>query len=422
MTAEEAISYINQYSYSRNKTGLHRSRELLSKLGNPQDKLKFIHVGGTNGKGSACAMLESILRCAGYKTGLFPSPFIEEFTERIQVCGNHIPLTDLARITETVKEIAEGMSERPTHFELVTAVGMQYFMEQKCDIVVLEVGMGGEFDATNVIKPPLVSVLTNIGLDHTEYLGDTPEKIARTKGGIIKSPSPAVLYHNTPGVEKVIEDICLERGCALYNTRDINIQKTGSGLFGQRFIYEGEEYMLPLLGAHQLENVKTVLCTLRALKDEGIDIPQSAVKTGLAKTEWPARFEVLCREPLFILDGGHNPQCAKALTLSVEEYVPGGKAVFLMGMLEDKDYMSVVDIISPYAISFITVTPDNKRALPAESLAKVLREKGFEAEACKSIGEAVDKALSSGYPAAAFGSLYMAGDIRKEFRKRDLII
>jgi len=400
MTAKEAIDYLNHYGWSQWKLGLERTQELLYRVGDPQDSLSFIHVAGTNGKGSTSAMLERILRLAGYKTGFYPSPFIEDFRERIQAAGEMISEDDLARITETVAAAAGSMAEHPTHFELITAIGMLYFAEQKCDIVVLEVGLGGTFDSTNVISAPEVAVICNIGLDHTEYLGNTVEEIAANKCGIIKHGSYVASYENQPCVMKIIEDTCSDKGCPLYKAAD-----------------EELKYPVSLIGPHQKKNARTALAAIHALRDRGWNIGEEAVREGLASTVWPARFEVMSTDPLFIIDGGHNPQCAQALADSLDDYIPGQKVTFIIGILGDKDYEKVLDIVMPYGEYFITLTPASPRALDGSVLATKIREKGGDAVAASSAEEAIDKAVRQGRPVVAFGSLYMAGEVRPAFRR-----
>ncbi|MBQ0146653.1 MAG: bifunctional folylpolyglutamate synthase/dihydrofolate synthase [Lachnospiraceae bacterium] len=389
---------MNTFGWNTTKLGLERTRELLDKLGNPQNSLRFVHVAGTNGKGSTCAMLESVLRKEGYVTGFYPSPFIQDFRERLQIRGEMIPKPDLARITQRVAAIADSMEDHPTQFELITAIGMVYFAECKCDIVILEVGMGGIYDSTNIISAPEVAVICNIGYDHTEYLGNSLEEIAWNKCGIIKKGSSVAAYDNVPEVMKVITDTCEHEGCRLYLAAD-----------------EDPVYEIPLIGKHQKNNEKTVLAIIRALRDRGWKISEEAVREGLADTVWPARFEKLRDDPLFILDGGHNPQCAKALTETLDEYMPGQKVLFIMGMLKDKAYKEVLDIIMPYADEFVTLTPDSPRALTAEELAEAIVSAGGKASSAANAHEAIETAYRTGKPTVAFGSLYMAGDIRNEF-------
>ncbi len=413
MNYEEALAYLNDYGWSNTKFGLSRTFELLAGLGDPQKKLRFVHVAGTNGKGSTCAMAAQILQSAGYRTGLYISPFIQDFCERIQVNGQPIPHEAIAEITEKIHEISEGMEEHPSHFEMITAIGMEYFAREHCDIVVLEVGMGGEFDSTNVIDPPEVAVITNIGLDHTEYLGNTIEAIAATKGGIIKTGCSCVCYNGDARAVQVITELCRERNVPLVIPANHTIEPLGSSLDGQRFTYRGQEHFLRLLGAHQLQNAAVVLEVIGLLRDKSYKISDEAVAEGLRLVKWPARFEVLRREPLFLLDGGHNPQCAEALTACLREYLPGKKVTFLMGMLKDKDYPAVVDIVAPFAERFVCIRPDSRRALEPAVLAELAREHGVPAQAFEDTAAAVEycKALTD-CPVVAFGSLYAAGEIR----------
>lgn len=418
MIEREAIEYIENQGWSETRLGLDRTRTLLAALGNPQEKLRFVHVAGSNGKGSTCAMLDSILRCAGYRTGLYTSPYIEHFNERMRVNGEDIPAAELARITERVKSIAESMDDHPSQFELVTAIAMQYFYERRCDIVVLEVGMGGTLDSTNVIPAPEVAVITNIGLEHTEYLGSTITEIAAAKAGIIKPGCSAVCYDGDLSATAVVEKVCHSCGVNLHRADFAQLEAITETLDGQRFRYRGEEHTISLLGDHQLKNAAVVLETVDALSERDWDIPAQSVERGLREAKWPARLEVLGRTPLFVLDGGHNPQCAAALAESLRRLLPGKKSVFVMGVLADKDYAAMVDAVLPLAGRFVCVTPNSARALPAGDLCEFLRSRGAAAEACGSVDEGLLKALiASGenWRVVAFGSLYMAGAVRRGY-------
>lgn len=419
MTVNEAIAYIENYTWSTTRLGLERTRALLSALGDPQKKLKFIHVAGSNGKGSTCAVLDAILRAAGYRTGLYTSPYIEDFCERIQVNGENIPGERLAEITERVKKIADTMEDYPSQFELVTAIAMEYFHESGCDIVVLEVGLGGALDSTNAIDAPEVAVITNIGLEHTEYLGDTLEEIAATKAGIIKTGCDAVCYDGAPEVTEVIKTVCRERGVPLTCVDFSRLTPLRSDLDGQTFLWNGEKLRLSLLGTHQLHNAAVALETIDALRRRGWSISARSVRKGLENVKWPARFEVLSREPMFILDGGHNPQCAEALIKSLDELLPNEKVVFLTGVLADKDYAQIMRLMTPYAREFVCLTPLSDRALPAKELAGYLEAQGAKAVACEDIEKGIITALAKtreGGAVVAFGSLYLAGAVRKSFR------
>ena len=415
MTYPEAVAYIENHTWSKSRLGLERTRALLHALGDPQKRLRFVHVAGSNGKGSTCAMLERILRAAGYRTGLYISPYIQDFCERIQLSGGNIPHDRLTAITERVAAAADVMDDHPSQFELVTAIGMLYFLEEGCDIVVLEVGMGGALDSTNVIDAPEAAVLTNIGLEHTEYLGSTVTAIAETKAGIVKPGCACVCYDGAAEAAAVVRRICAERGVPLTEADFAQIEPLASSLAGQRFSYRGEEYDLALLGRHQLYNAAVALETVGVLRARGWAIGEDAVRTGLRDVRWPARLEVLSREPLFLLDGGHNPQCAEALAASLQELLPDGRAVFLMGVLADKDYPQIVDILAPLAAEFICLTPVSDRALPAADLAAFLTERGLTAHACDGIPEGIEAALDAGGPVIAFGSLYLAGAVRTAF-------
>ncbi|MCM1148526.1 MAG: 5-formyltetrahydrofolate cyclo-ligase [Butyricicoccus sp.] len=418
MTQQEAIDYIESYTWSTTRLGLERTRELLRKLGDPQKELKFIHVAGSNGKGSTCAMLDAILRRAGYRAGLYTSPYIQDFCERMQVDGENIPGHTLADITERVRLAADAMEDHPSQFELVTAIAMEYFREQRCDIVVLEVGMGGSLDSTNVIDAPEVAVITNIGLEHTEYLGDTLEKIAATKAGIIKPGCSCVCYDGAPEVISVIRSVCEQNSVPLTCAGNAPAKAVSQDLNGQVFSWRGAEYRLSLLGSHQIGNASVVLETVEALRGRGWNIPKEAVRDGLREVKWPARLEILNRKPLFILDGGHNPQCAEALVSSISQLLPGKRVVFLTGVLADKDYPQIMELMMPCAQEFVCLTPVSDRALSADALADCLTKHGAKASACTDIPDGIRMALTAaGEDGAviAFGSLYLAGAVRTAF-------
>jgi len=415
MTEREAISYIDRYTWSTTRLGLGRTRTLLKALGDPQKRLKFVHAAGSNGKGSTCAMLECILRQAGFRTGLYISPYIQDFRERMQVNAQNIPGERLAEITQRVSVLADAMEDHPSRFELVTAIAMEYFLEERCDIVVLEVGMGGELDSTNAIDAPEAAVIANIGLEHTEYLGDTLEKIARTKAGIIKTGCDAVCYDGAPPAVEVVRAVCRERGVPFHLADFSQVEPVSHSLDGQSFRWRGRTLSLPLLGAHQLHNAAVVLETVQVLRQRGWTIPEAAVREGLAQVRWPARSEVLGQEPLFLLDGGHNPQCAQALAGLLADYLPGRRLTILMGVLADKDWRSMAEAVRPFAGRFLCATPDSPRALDGGELAAYIREDlGMEAQSFASVEDALRSALSAG-DTVAFGSLYMAGHIRTAF-------
>ena len=413
MTVSEAIAYINNYTWSTSKMGLSRTEELLSKMGDPHRELAFVHVTGSNGKGSTCAMVAQILQEAGYRVGLYTSPYVCDFNERIRINGSNITDQDLADLTQSVAVIADAMEDHPTQFELLTAIAMAYFQREKCDLVVLEVGMGGAMDSTNVIPPPLVAALTNIGLEHTEYLGNTIEEIAKTKGGIIKKGCSCVCYDSNPDAVETIREICKDLDVPFVLAKGETASSVS--LAGQCFSYQGRSYETGLLGEHQIKNAAVALEIIKILQNKGYRIEEEQIREGLKHTIWPARFEVLQKNPLFILDGGHNPQCAQALTDTIRQVLPGRKVWFLTGVLADKDYEQIADLISPVALGAITITPDNPRALDAKTYAEVLRKRRLFAQASDTVEEGIDLVLQKAQDqtVVAFGSLYMAGAIRK---------
>ena len=415
MTLDEALHYIHSVCWKGSIPGLERINALLDKMGHPERSLKFIHVTGTNGKGSTCAMLANMFTKAGYKTGLYTSPYLVRFNERIQIDGVQISDQDICVITEYIKPLADSIFEQPTEFEMVTALGFEYFARQKCDLVVCEVGMGGEFDATNVILPPEAAVICNIGLDHTEVLGDTLEKIAATKSGIIKPGCDAVIYREKPSVEDVIATRCKAVGAKLHKADFADIQPVSHDLSGQIFNWERFQALkLPLLGEHQLHNAAVALTTATVMQRRGWKLTDDDIREGLATVSWPGRFDVRRRDPLFIIDGGHNPQCIEALVKNIRDYLAGRELTILTGVLADKDYNCMYRDVAPFAKEFITITPGNPRALDAHDLAAYLTQFGKPATACDTVAAgvklAVDHAGKDGV-VLCYGSLYMIGEI-----------
>lgn len=416
MNVNEAIEYIHSVFWKGSIPGLERTQELLAKMGNPEKSLKFVHIAGTNGKGSTAAMTASILRKAGYRTGLYTSPYIYRFHERMQVDGVEIADEDLIAITEYVKPLADSMKESPTEFELVCCIAFEYFKRMNCDIVVLEVGMGGEFDATNVIGVPEVAVITNIGLDHTEVLGDTVEAIAETKSGIFKENGHAVVYRSTPSVEAVYERICAERNVQLKKADFESLQLKSHSLDGQVFDCGArKDLLLPLLGVHQLHNASVVLSVIDTMIENGWKISEDNIREGMRDVRWPGRFDIIQRNPLFIIDGGHNPQCIEALVKNIEDYLTGKNVIALTGVLADKDYADMYKPVMPLVKQFVCVTPPNPRRMAAEQLAEFLRQVGAKAEPAASVEDGVKRSLElAGEDGVVlcFGSLYTIGSIR----------
>ena len=414
--AEQAVEYIHSVFWKGSIPGLGRTRNLLDLMGNPQNKLKFVHIAGTNGKGSTAAMTASILRKAGYRVGLYTSPYIYRFNERMQIDGEPISDSELTEITAWVKPKAQSMEEAPTEFELVSCIAFEYFMRNRCDIVVLEVGMGGALDSTNVIAAPEVAVITNIGLDHTDVLGSTVEEIALTKSGIFKTGCDAVVYRGAPSVEAVFEKVCAEKNIPLTKADFEGLNLISHGLTGQVFDCGDRKGLeLPLLGDHQLHNASVVLSIIDRLIARGWKISEEDIRQGMAQVSWPGRFDVMRNDPLFIIDGGHNPQCIEALVKNIEDYLADRKVIVLTGVLADKDYADMYQPVMPLVEEFVCITPPNPRKMDASLLAQYLQEKGAKATPCQSIVEgvctAMEKAGKDGV-VLCFGSLYSIGSIR----------
>ena len=416
MTGQEAIDYITSKKTVETAPGLHRIRTLMDALGNPQREYPCIHVAGTNGKGSACAMAESILRAAGYRTGLDTSPHLLRFNERIQINGAPVSDECLALATERVRAAAEAMEEAPNWSEIITAVTLMAFAMEKVDAAVLEVGLGGEFDSTNVIDTPAAALIMNIGYDHMELLGNTLEEIASAKAGIIKSGGDVIVYRGEPGVEAVFERTAAERGARLHKADFDSIRPVSESIDGQVFDACGYEGLrLPLAGPHQQRNAAVVITAMDVLREKGWHITEEDIRTGLAGVVWPARFEVISRDPVFILDGGHNPQCLDAADDALRRLLPGKRVVFLVGMLRDKDVEEMVTRLRTVSDQYVTITPVSDRAMEAEELTKLIRAKGGQAvtggDIARGIALARERAGKDG-AVCCIGSLYLAGTVR----------
>lgn len=467
----DPIAYINTPRWQASRLGLERIRELLDRLGRPQDRLKFVHVAGTNGKGSICAYLALILQAAGYRTGMFTSPYIERFEERIRVNGAMISPDELRDVTLAVREHAEAMADEtgdhPTEFELMTAVALEHFARSGCDIVVLEVGLGGRLDSTNVIDAPEACVIARIGLDHTALLGNTLAAIAGEKAGIVKDGSAVVSWPQEPEAMEVVERAAAEHGCGLWvpdftqleegtlswkgcasaaarcqEDADSEHVAASTGDDGSPFVscvvrpfsYKGlDDLRTLLISSYQPQNAAVALETAEALRERGWSISDEAVRAGVAATRWPGRFEIVegGSSPdgfAIIVDGGHNPQGARALVDSLAEAFPGRKPVFVIGILEDKDYPRMLEDVLPLGSAFVCVTPDNPRALPAHKLARAIRWTGQDLLGCsacvnpvvaRDFEDAIRRARELADPdglICAFGSLYSIAALKEAVR------
>jgi len=417
-TIEKAMEFIYSTSWKGSKLDLSRITELMRLLGDPQKDLKFVHIAGTNGKGSTAALLASVLTEAGYKTGLYTSPYIHTFGERMQIDAVPIAENELVVISNQLKESVAKMQETPTVFELITAMAFLYFHQERCEIVVLEVGMGGRLDATNVIDTPEVAVITSIGLDHTAELGNTVEKIAGEKAGIIKQNGVAVCYPQVEAVEKVIREKCKAHNMQVSFVDKNAVVAISQNLDGQHFDYgDFKDIAIPLLGKHQLLNAAVAIAAVCALRERGWNITEGVLRGGLQKTKWPARFEVMRRNPVFIVDGAHNPQGMQMAVDNLFAMFPNKRFLFLFGVLTDKDYKKMTEILIPHASHFFVVTPDSERALSAEELSAHLKQQGVaETTICENVEDGVQFAFETAGKddvICALGSLFMVGQVRE---------
>lgn len=416
MTYTQAIEYIHSVSWRGSIPGLSRIKELCERMGNPQNGLRCIHVGGTNGKGSTSAYLTHILKEAGYTVGTFTSPYVRTFNERIAINGTPVSNYMLTKAVEEAKPHADAMEDRPTEFELITAVGFEIFRRKKVDIVVLEVGLGGRFDSTNVIEDPLLSIVTGIAFDHMQLLGNTLAKIAWEKAGIIKENCPAVIAKLDAEAKEVIKKEAKEKNSTVTEVDSDAITVHSDTLDGITMDYgEYKNIKTTLIGSYQAKNIALVTEAIKALRKRGLKISDSAFYRGIALTKWQARFELLSNDPITVFDGGHNEEGVRAAIDTAKRVFGGKKAVLLTGVMADKAYDGMVEIIAPYVEEVFTLKPDNPRSLDAESLAEVYRLHGVKASANNSIKASLKaaqkRAKELGCPLLILGSLYLYKDI-----------
>lgn len=425
MTYSEALEYIHSVTWKGSRPGLERISELCGLLGNPERELRFIHVAGTNGKGSTCRMLSEILKGAGYRVGLFTSPYIERFNERIMLDGHDISNDDLAEATSLVKKFADTMEDSPTEFELITAIAFVYYKKMQCDYVVLEAGLGGRLDSTNVIETSVLSIITGIDLDHTELLGDTTAKIAREKAGIIKPGVPVLFGEGDDDADLVIRTLAEEK-CSPYHRTDFSkITDVSTTLRGGEFKFDGASYTTRMLGYYQTRNAATVLTAVNILRSRGVEIPESAVRAGIASATWSARFEILSENPLVIYDGGHNPQGIRGAVENIRGYLssltPDGRVVLLMGVMADKEHLTMIRELSAIASHAFCVMPNNARSLGSADLSAEFKSFGTPADYFDELEVGVVSALrtaeSERRPLVCLGSLYMYADVKRSVKK-----
>ncbi|MDA8146255.1 MAG: bifunctional folylpolyglutamate synthase/dihydrofolate synthase [Thermaerobacter sp.] len=421
MQYEQALDWLEGLNRFGIRLGLERVRAMLSRMGDPQRRLRVLHVAGTNGKGSTCAMLDSILRTAGYRSGLYTSPYLERFTERIRLAGEEIPPSQVGRWAERVREAAAGLAESPTEFEAVTALAFAYYAWAEADPVVLEVGLGGRHDATNVVESPLVSVICSIGLDHQDRLGDTLAAIAGEKAGIIKPGRPVLSAPAGPEVRRVLEAAAHSAGAPLhFAAQELawrEARPTDRGwqgtLRGRRGIYRG--VTLPLLGRHQLENAMLAVGAAELAMEEGLPVGEDAVRRGLAAVRWPGRLELFPGRPELVLDGAHNPAGAAAMAAALREHFPGRRVRLVLGVLADKDAPGILDALAEAGPQLVCTRVPNPRTLPPEELAALARARGFVTVVEPEPAAALERALAEADPeelVVAAGSLYLVGALR----------
>ena len=433
-TYTEALDYIYDLTKYGIKLGLENIKYLLYLLGNPHKKLKIIHVAGTNGKGSTASLISSILKSDGYKVGLYTSPHLVDFTERIKINQKPISRKKVSELLERIKPLIEKVSQtppygHPTFFEVITSLAFFYFYEEKVDFLVLEVGLGGRLDATNVTEP-LVSVITHVDYDHMDKLGDSLEKIAREKGGIIKPGGIVISSKQYDEVYKEIKKIADDKNSLIYSTgKEINYKVVKSDIQGVIFDLKGiyhhyKNLHTPLLGRHQADNATTAIAAVEALKMKGTDISQKAIRDGLEKVKWTGRLEIVRNNPTIILDGAHNPNGAKIMHQALEEIFSYRYLTLVLAIFADKDYKKMIEVLAPGADLIIATKAENPRAASPQAISKEAAKYINENKiiAIENIPQAINYALSNSKEDALIcitGSLYTVGEAKKYFKTKN---
>lgn len=419
MNYNEALEFIHSRMKFGSQPGMERISALCEAFGNPQDKLKYVHVAGTNGKGSTCTMIAKILEASGYKVGLFTSPFITDFRERIQINSQMIPKESFAAIVERIIPVIDELKQRdinPTEFEIITLAAFLYYEQENCDIVVLEVGLGGTLDSTNIITSSEVSVITSISMDHTDILGDTILEIAAHKCGIFKHGGHVVGYPQPDfTVERFVKEKAKEAGCDYTHSELGRIRLVREEFDGSTIIYAGCTFKLPLTGKHQIYNFSTAIAAINVLKGKGWNVSMKNMLDGIASLKMPARVETVSTDPLVIIDGGHNAEGFDALCYTIEKYLKGKKIIAVFGMMKDKDYKYCAKKLAPLCEKIYTTTVSNPRSLTAKELAEELKLYGAKVKPVDDCGKAYKKAVKKADEDTAVivcGSLYLASDIK----------
>lgn len=395
------------------KPGTQRVEALCEALGRPQRSLRVLHVTGTNGKGSFCAIVDAMLTAAGYRVGRFSTPALCEMRETVTVNGESIPEAEFAALAQELLALSEKLPDPPTEFELLTALALKWFDKNNCDLVLLECGMGGLTDATNVIDSPVLSVITGVSVDHTSFLGTTVAEIARQKAGIIKEGRPVLWCGADPEAEAVIRAVATEKNAPLHTVPRERLTLRSWDLSGTVFDFNGREGLhLSLLGLYQADNAANALTAADLLRSMGWQIPEAALREGLKTVRWKGRFEVLSQSPLIIVDGGHNPEGIARAAESIEAYFCHQKVAIVTGIMADKDYRAVACRLAPLAEEVFCVTPHNPRALPSREYAAVFRALRVSAQACAGGANALRRAVKTGLPVVCLGSLYMYAELK----------
>ncbi|HSL94134.1 MAG TPA: folylpolyglutamate synthase/dihydrofolate synthase family protein [Bacillota bacterium] len=420
MHLKQMVEHIHSLPRMEGAPTLTRMQEALKQLDHPDRDVHIVHVAGTNGKGSTCALLASVLTAAGYRTGLFTSPFLDAFSNRIKVDGADISDADLATAFDRLMPIAQKV--HLTQFEFITALGLLHFARIGADAVVLEVGLGGRFDATNAISAPLLSVITNIGYDHMAILGNTLAEIAGEKAGIIRPGVPVITAVEESSAWSVIRGRCLQLGSPISRLGDeFSVTDLHSDLRGQTLRYESAQFSLDkvkmsLLGRHQLKNAALALASAHALRKLGLSISDQAMRKGMAEARWPGRFELMSDDPLLIMDGSHNTHGMAALRETLDELLPSQDLLWVVGMMADKDVGGMLRFLEGRQVSLYACAPKIPRAMDAKELAQAAMTMGLQAGAFDSVEAAVSQALADWQPGQAVliaGSLYVISEARR---------
>ncbi|MDE7105389.1 MAG: bifunctional folylpolyglutamate synthase/dihydrofolate synthase [Ruminococcus sp.] len=419
------LEYLKTASLRGSKLGLERITELCERLGNPQNKIKVIHVAGTNGKGSFCAMLSAVLHDAGYTIGNFSSPALTEVVDSFRINGSKISHTDFSEIMSDIIPQCESMNDKPTEFEVLTAAAYQMFVYKKCDIAIVECGMGGDTDSTNVITAPLLSVITNIAVDHTAFLGSTIQEISSHKTGIIKEKCPVLYGGNDTESLEIIRKTAEKKQAPLTITNHSKIKNVCSDIHGTSLDFNNfNEVKTPLTGTYQQYNIANVLTAVEILRQYGLDIPDSCVKSGLKSTKWHGRFELISENPIIIFDGAHNPDGIKQVSASIEKYFKNQKIALLISVMADKDYTLYPELLGKYINHAFTVRADNPRALDSQTLADTFLNRNIPAIAFSNLSDGVKSAVhyatDNNIPLVALGSLYLYKDFIKSLNPHNL--